>query len=61
MIDREKATRKSDGYGGKFTPVEIACPKCGSSIYRNDGIILASYPPMRQYKCVECGWFDITY
>ena len=38
------------------TRVEVACPKCGCAIYRNDSIVLVSNPPQRQYRCFECGW-----
>lgn len=35
---------------------DIDCPKCGKKLYVRTDVILASYPPKREYKCTECGW-----
>ena len=46
----------SDVNERKWTPMNIACPKCGKPIYKNVMYTLASNPPRYQYKCIECGW-----
>ena len=43
------------------TRVEIACPQYGSAIYRHENLIIATYPPKRQYSCIECGWIGASY
>lgn len=37
---------------------DIECPKCGENIYRRTDIVLSSYPPKYEYKCLKCGWSD---
>ena len=43
---------------GNWIKTKIECPKCGKPVYKNVGLVLASYPPQYQYRCAECGWFD---
>ena len=39
-----------------YSYVEGECPYCKAhSVYRNDSMILASYPPQHQYRCKGCG------
>ena len=55
----KKSTRQfSIGFGVdtfKKEITDIDCPKCGKKIYVRTDIVLASYPPKRQYEC-DCGW-----
>lgn len=39
-----------------WTETNIECPKCGKYVYKNDGIVLCTYPPEYEYKCKKCGW-----
>lgn len=38
-----------------YKRVDAACRNCGAPLYLNENVVLASYPPMYQYKCMECG------
>lgn len=40
----------------EFSPIKGKCPYCGKEqVYRNNMIILTSYPAQHQYKCLACG------
>lgn len=48
-------------YGGNLQETNIKCPKCGKFIYKDVGVVLASYPPQYRYTCINCGWQDTYY
>ena len=40
----------------EFSHVKGKCPRCGKEqVYRNNKIVLTSYPAQNQYKCLACG------
>lgn len=41
-----------------YTKTNIMCPRCGEAIYRDDRVVLTTYPPKYRYECHKCGWFD---
>lgn len=53
----EKANndREAFWFNDKRRLTEIECPKCGQKLYERLDIVLASYPPQRQFEC-GCGW-----
>ena len=34
----------------------VACDSCGSELEVNTHIVLTSNPPMKQLRCLNCGW-----
>lgn len=48
-------------YGGNLQETNIKCPECKKFIYKDVGIVLASYPPQYRYVCMNCGWQDTYY
>lgn len=44
-------------YGERYEPVEVECPKCKNRLYKRTDIVLTSYPPKHEYKCINCGWY----
>ncbi len=36
--------------------IDVKCPKCGEYIYRDDTIVLPTYPVQYKYFCKKCGW-----
>lgn len=48
-------------YGGNLQETNIKCPKCKKFIYKDIGMVLASYPPQYRYTCMNCGWQDTYY
>ena len=43
----------TEGYN-RYKKVDVACKNCGAPLYLNEAVILASYPPKYQYKCMKC-------
>lgn len=43
-----------------YVRTDIECPECGALIYKNISLILTSYPPQYQFRCVKCGWTGIS-
>ena len=43
------------------TKMDIKCPECGEYIYRDDTIVLTSYPAQYKYFCEKCGWSGTSY
>lgn len=41
-----------------YMQTEIECPTCGMPIYKNVSLVLTSYPPQYQFRCMNCGWTD---
>ena len=40
----------------EFSHIKGKCPCCGKEqVYRNNFIVLTSYPAQNQYKCLACG------
>lgn len=35
---------------------DIECPECGKPLYKRTDIVLSSYPPKYEYKCLSCDW-----
>ena len=48
-------------YGGNLQETNIKCPKCGKFIYKDVGMVLATFPPEYRYTCMKCGWQDTYY
>ena len=44
-----------------WVKTEIICPKCRSRVYKNIGMVLTTYPPQYQYKCISCDWIGTWY
>lgn len=47
---------KDTHYTWGLSPTEIECPKCGNLIYRDDTVVLTTYPPQHSYICLNCDW-----
>jgi len=58
--NQEKDKFKISG-SNDWVKTEITCPKCGSSVYKNIEVVLTSYPPHYQYKCISCDWVGTWY
>ena len=59
---KEQEKDKFETFGSNdWIKTEIICPECGSPVYKNIGMALASYPSQHQYKCISCDWMDIWY
>ena len=37
---------------------EVACPCCGTALYRDESVVLATFPVQYRYFCEVCGWQD---
>lgn len=37
------------------------CTKCNGGMCRNEKVVLASYPPMYEYRCNKCGHIEYQY
>jgi predicted nucleic acid-binding Zn ribbon protein len=37
------------------------CTECNGGMCRNEKVVLASYPPMYEYKCNKCGHIEYQY
>lgn len=40
----------------RLTPTDVECPECGEFLYRDDSVVLATYPAQHRYECKKCGW-----
>jgi len=40
----------------KYQITQIICPKCGKPLYRDQSIVLTTYPPQFSYVCLSCNW-----
>lgn len=58
--ERESILQRSNPFD-QLETTNIECPECGTLIYKDVGIALATYPPQRRYKCLECGWTGASY
>lgn len=45
----------------QFVSTNIECPICEGMVYKDVGLVLASYPPQYKYKCLRCGWTETYY
>ena len=39
---------------GKYTKIDVECPKCGERLYRDNSIVLTTYPPQHRLECFNC-------
>ena len=54
--DFQKGLNNLNKIEDKYSITNIECPKCGKFIYKNNMMVLTSYPPKTLYECLECGW-----
>lgn len=38
---------------------DIECPECGDYVFKNNQIVLTTYPPKHRYECFNCGWSGV--
>lgn len=46
---------------GRYTEMAVECPNCGASLFRDNLVVLSTYPPMHKYICKKCEWVGHTY
>lgn len=34
------------------------CPECGETVYRNNNVMICTYPPRHEYICKSCGYCE---
>ena len=39
----------------QWVKVNAKCSKCGGQLYKNNYLVLTSWPEQHQYKCEDCG------
>lgn len=44
-----------------YAPVAAKCEKCGGQLYKNNSMILTTYPPQHQYVCSICKNVETSY
>ena len=45
----------------EWSEPKYQCPQCGGGMCRNEMVVLASYPPQREYRCNKCGHVEYQY
>ena len=40
----------------KYVKTKIKCPMCGEYIYRDNTIVLTTFPAQYRYFCRNCDW-----
>ena len=38
----------------------VLCPNCGERLYRDDSVVLTTYPVKHRYECQKCKWKGIA-
>ena len=57
LSEFKNLTKDRDFKGdGRYMQIKQQCPECGSELYVDLLMILASIPPKRHYHCENCGW-----
>ena len=41
----------------RYVETDVECPCCGSHLWRDDGVVLTSMPPKKEYQCRNCDWY----
>lgn len=54
--DDYKEQKRNMRYGDHVL-TEVACPRCGTALYKDVSIALPSIPQQYRYFCEACGWF----
>ena len=58
---KQKKNKFEISSSNDWVKTEIICPKCRSRVYKNIGMVLTTYPPQYQYKCISCDWTGTWY
>ena len=46
---------------GRYTEMIVECPKCGAHLFRDNMVVLSTYPPQHKYICKKCNWVGHTF
>ena len=46
---------------GRYTELDVKCPECGKNLFRDNQIVLTSYPPKHRLECMNCGFATSVY